>query len=252
METTTRTAPLPIADYRNFHLWMLVPFAISVLGFSYSYYLNLGKATFHQHVHGISATLWYVLVLVQPYLITRKQDVRRHRTLGAFATLLAGLVAGSALTIVPLNIDDVATLDPNGFFNPTFAYFAVIVDCLLVSMFVVSVLMAILSMKQRDLAGHVQWMMASVFFVLSPGLARLFGIALIAAHQGNMAGISLVNLAVPSMLAMMAIIVIYFHKFGSFRHPAFWLLMTAHLPYLFVERIGNDPAIRGVLSAIFK
>lgn len=25
------------ADYRNFQLWMLVPFAISILGFSYSY-----------------------------------------------------------------------------------------------------------------------------------------------------------------------------------------------------------------------
>ena len=46
------------ADYRNFHLWMLVPFAISILGFSYSYYLDLSRATFHQHVHGISATLW--------------------------------------------------------------------------------------------------------------------------------------------------------------------------------------------------
>jgi hypothetical protein len=44
------------ADYRNFHLWMLVPFAISILGFSYSYYLSLPRVTFHQHVHGLSAT----------------------------------------------------------------------------------------------------------------------------------------------------------------------------------------------------
>ena len=68
------------AHYRNFNLWMLVPFGISVLGFSYSYYFNLANATFHQHVHGISATLWYVLVDVQPYLITRKLDIRRPTT----------------------------------------------------------------------------------------------------------------------------------------------------------------------------
>lgn len=69
-------------------------------------------------MHGISATLWYVLIVVQPYLIARKQDIRRHRSLGAIGTLLAGVVAGTALTIIPLNIDDVVTLDPNGFFNP--------------------------------------------------------------------------------------------------------------------------------------
>ena len=68
------------AHCRNFNLWMLVPFGISVLGFSYSYCFNLANATFHQHVHGISATLWYVLVDVQPYLITRKLDIRRPTT----------------------------------------------------------------------------------------------------------------------------------------------------------------------------
>ena len=252
METQSRTGPLSTAPYRNFHLWMLFPFAISILGFSYSYYLQLGKATFHQHVHGLSATAWYVLVVLQPYLIARRNDVRLHRTLGAIATLVAGLVAGSALTIIPKNIDDVATLDPQGFFNPTFAYFAVIIDFVLVSLFIASVVMAILRMKQRDLAGHVQWIMASVFFVLSPGLARLFGIATIVAHQGNMAGISLVKLALPSMLVMMAIIVVYYRKFGSFRHPSFWLLMAAHATYLFVVPIGDSEAVRGVLPHIFK
>jgi hypothetical protein len=251
MNAITRAAPVS-ARYRNLHLWMLLPFGISVLGFSYSYYLNLANATFHQHVHGISATLWYVLIVVQPYLIARKQDIRRHRLLGAIGTLLAGVVAGSALTIIPRNIDDVATLDPNGFFNPTFAYFAVIVDFALVSMFIVSVGMAIYNMKLRNLAGHVQWMMASVFFVLSPGLARLFGIAAIVANQGNMAGISLVKLALPSMVAMMLLIVFYYHKFGSFRHVSFWLLMAAHATYLFVVPIGNNEAVRGVLSVIFK
>jgi len=251
MNSTTSAAPA-WAPYRNFHLWMLMPFGISALGFSYSYYFNLANATFHQHVHGISATLWYVLIVVQPYLITRKHDVARHRLFGALGTLLAGVVAGSALTIVPKNIDDVATLDPNGFFNPTFAYFAVIVDVVLISLFLASVGMAIYQMKQKNVAGHVQWMMASVFAVLSPGLARLFGVAAIMANQGDMAGISLVKIAVPSMLAMMLLIVFYYRKFGSFRHPSFWLLMAAHATYVFVVPIGDNETIRSVLSVIFK
>lgn len=238
--------------YRNFHLWMLVPFAISVLGFSYSYYLRLSSATFHQHVHGLSATLWYVLVVVQPYLVVRRKNFRQHRTLGALALLLAGVVAGSALTIIPKNIDDVEKLDSNGFFNPTFAYFAVLIDFLLVSLFIASVGMAILSIKRRDLSGHVQWLMASVFFVLSPGLARMLGLAAIMAHQGNMEGISLVRLAVPAMATMLALIVLYYWRFGSFQHVSFWLLVVCHVPYLFVERIGDNPAFRSVVAAIFK
>lgn len=238
--------------YRNFHLWMLLPFAISILGFSYSYYLRLSSATFHQHVHGLSATLWYILVVVQPYLIVRQRNFQRHRTLGAISLLVAGLVAGSALTIIPKNIDNVAELDPNGFFNPTFAYFAVLIDALLVSLFVVSVALAILAIKKKDLTGHVQWLMASVFFVLSPGLGRLLGVSLIMARQGNMEGISLVGLAVPSLVATLALIVLYTWKFGSFRHPSFALLVVCHLPYLFVEQVGNNEAFRSVAGAIFK
>ena len=66
-------------------------------------------------------------MVIQPCLIARRHDIQGHRSLGAVGTLLAGVVAGSAYALIPRNIDDVATLDPNGFFNPTFAWFAVII-----------------------------------------------------------------------------------------------------------------------------
>lgn len=249
MEATTNAAVL---KYKNFHLWMLLPFAISVLGFSYSYYLALPTATFHQHVHGISATLWYILVVVQAYLIVRKKSVQRHKSLGAIGLILAGVVAGSALAIIPKNIDNIETLDENGFFNPTFAYFATLIDFVLVSMFITSVGLAILSIKQKLLASHVQWLMASVLFVLSPGLARLLGLGVIIARDGNMEGITLVSLAMPSLVVMMSLIVFYYYKFGSFKHLSFWLLIACHIPYLFVGWIGDNESIRTVLSVIFK
>ena len=146
----------------------------------------------------------------------------------------------------------VATLDPDGFFNPTFAYFACIVDVVLIAVFVVSVVMAVVAMKRRDLQGHVQWMMASVFAVLSPALARMLGIGMIMANKGDMTGISLIGVAVPSMLVMLALVALYFWRFGSFRHPAFWLLVIVHLSYLFVVPIGNSEAVQAVLTAIFR
>ncbi|MBK8080498.1 MAG: hypothetical protein IPK25_09575 [Saprospiraceae bacterium] len=150
METISKDL---IMKYKHFHLWMLIPFVISLLGFSYSYYFNLANATFHQHVHGISATLWYILVIVQPYLIVQKQNIQRHKTLGIIGIILAGIVAGSAFTIIPKNIDNVKELDINGFFNPTFAYFAVLIDFVLVCMFIVSVTLAILSIKKKTCQG---------------------------------------------------------------------------------------------------
>jgi hypothetical protein len=238
--------------YRNFHLWMLLPFAITLLGFAFSYFSRLGEATFHQHVHGLSATLWYLLVLVQPWLITRRADVRTHRLYGAFATLVAGIVAGSALTIIPKNIDDVATLDPDGFFDPTFAYAACVIDVVLIALFIASVAMAVVAMKRRDLPGHVQWMMASVFAVLSPALARMLGTGLIIANQGRMDGISLVGLSAPSFGVMVALITLYYWRFGSFRHPSYWWLLAAHLPFLLVVPLGDSAAVQSVLAAIFK
>jgi len=249
MEQTTFST---LHRYRNFHLWMLVPFVISILGFSYSYYSRLSSATFHQHVHGISATLWYVLVIVQPYLIAHKQNARKHIIYGTLGLLIAGIVAGSAYTIIPKNIDDVAELKAEDFFNPTFAYFATLIDFVLISMFVVCVGAAILSIKKKRIADHVQWLMASVFFVLSPGLARLFGLATIMARKGNMEGVSLEKLAVPTMIAMIILIVFYYYKYGSFRHRSFWLLILAHIPYIFVTQIGNNETFQNIVTAIFK
>lgn len=249
METISRDS---IIKYKNFHLWMLVPFVISVLGFSYSYYFNLANATFHQHVHGISATLWYILVIVQPYLIIRKQSIQRHKTLGTIGIILAGIVAGSAFTIIPKNIDNVKKLDINGFFNPTFAYFAVVIDFVLVTMFIVSVSLAILSIKKKKLSDHVQWLMASVFFVLSPALARMLGIGAIFINKGNTEGITFIGMALPSMIVMLVLIVIFYYKYGSFKHLSFTLLVIAHIPNFFIKWIGDNEFIRNLLTAIFK
>lgn len=239
-------------NYKNFHLWMLIPFVISILGFSYSYFSKLSSATFHQHIHGISATLWYVLVIVQPFLITRKKNILLHITLGTIGIILAGIVAGSALAIIPKNIDNVKELDVNGFFNPTFAYFATLIDFLLISMFVISVALAILSIKKKNLSDHVQWLMASVFFVLSPGLARLLGLIAITVNKGNMDGISLEKLATPTMLIMIALIAFYYYKYGSFKHLSFKLLIFCHIPYIFVSQIGNNVYFRDIVTEIFK
>lgn len=59
--------------YKNAHLWLLIPFVIVLLGFLPSYWLKFAEAPWRQHLHGITATLWFVLLIVQPYLVTRRE-----------------------------------------------------------------------------------------------------------------------------------------------------------------------------------
>jgi hypothetical protein len=119
-------------------------------------------------------------------------------------------------------------------------------------MYIISVGLAILNIKKKNLSGHVQWLLASVFFVLSPGLARLMGLVVIMARKGKMEGVSLEKLAIPAMLIMLVLIIFYYYKYGSFRHLSFKLLVLAHIPYLFVAQIGNNEYFRSIVTAIFK
>lgn len=251
-ENLETISKVTIMKYKHFYLWMLIPFVISILGFSYSYYFNLANAAFHQHVHAISATFWYILIIVQSYLIIGKQGIQRHKTLGTIGIILAGMVAGSAFAIIPKNIDNVKTLDINGFFNPTIAYFVTLLDFVLICMFVLSVSLAILSIKKKKLSDHVQWLMASVFFVLSPALVRMLGVGAIFLNKGSMEGITMVKMSIPAMTVMLALIVIFYFKFGSFKHLSFKLLVICQLSFLFVEQVGDNEFIRDLLTSIFK
>ena len=79
--------------YRNTHLWLLLPFAVAVLGFVPSYWLRFFEVPWRHHVHGLTATLWFVLLVAQPYLISRGHAAQ-HRRYGMLALIVAGLRGG--------------------------------------------------------------------------------------------------------------------------------------------------------------
>ena len=77
-------APGGIQTFRHAHRWLLIPLVITLLGFTPSYFLKLGEASWQQHLHGISAMLWFVLLIVQPWLATHGR-LAQHRMLGRSA-----------------------------------------------------------------------------------------------------------------------------------------------------------------------
>ena len=98
MDEQTKTKLFPKA-----HFWLLIPFFLTFAGFYLSYWSKFSEAPFRQHVHGLTATAWYLLVIVQPWLIHNKHP-KYHRKLGIIGIFLAGGVVSSALQVMPYQV----------------------------------------------------------------------------------------------------------------------------------------------------
>ncbi len=144
-------------------LWLVVPFLIAFLGFYFSYWSRFEEASFQQHLHGLSATLWYVLILLQPYLYI-KSRMNTHRILGILGVFLAGGVVFSALQIIPNNL----TLEN---ISENLRYSFVFADFIFVFGFSYAVVMAVI--KKNNIELHARYLFSTVFWVMLPALGRL-------------------------------------------------------------------------------
>lgn len=77
-------------------------FVLVILGFWPSYFSKFFDGTadfnFYFHFHVVIATLWLILLIVQPILI-RKKKIRLHRTLGKFSYVLVPLIFISVMLL---------------------------------------------------------------------------------------------------------------------------------------------------------
>ncbi|ASV31779.1 hypothetical protein [Maribacter cobaltidurans] len=158
--------------FQKAHLWLTIPFLIAFLGFYFSYWSTFKEASFQQHLHGLSATAWYVLLIVQPYLYQRS-NMNLHRILGTIGLFLAGGVVFSALQIIPNNLK-LENISENLRYSFVFA------DFVFVFGFSYSVVMAILKKKDVDL--HARYLFSSTFWVMLPALARLLYFPMLVAY----------------------------------------------------------------------
>lgn len=81
------------------HLWLILPFVITISGFIF-YWMSFNNSPFRHHVHGLSATAWYLLVILQPYLY-QQNKMQLHRKVGFLGLFLAGALVFSGLQNIP-------------------------------------------------------------------------------------------------------------------------------------------------------
>lgn len=150
-------------EYPRAHWYLMLGLAVVVGGFIPSYWSReLSGFQSSIHVHAGTATLWFVTLIVQPWLVTTGR-ARHHRIFGRLAVVNAVALAITAALITPRNLE----LQTG---NPNLPYMFIFWDVATISVFAVYVLLGVRHRKNVPL--HARYMLATVFVPLLPALAR--------------------------------------------------------------------------------
>ena len=154
--------------YRHAHWYLLLLFPLTGLAFWPAYFSKFADSPYAFHVHGITASLWIVLVAVQSWSIHRRRNAL-HRSLGiASFALFPFFVVGGLLVIQTMAAKFGARTDP---FYAMFGARLALMD-LLSSLAILGMFTMALKWR-RKVHLHARYMLAPILFLLGPILGRL-------------------------------------------------------------------------------
>jgi hypothetical protein len=151
--------------YGNAYFFLAISLVIIAVGFSESYFGKLDEMAFPYHLHGISASLWMILLVCQPYLY-KIGKIKLHRKLGWVSLILVPLIVLGGVMMIKSMIHGQANYPPDTVYK--LAY----IDVLTLASFIGIYSLAIYYRKQLKL--HARLMVITVFGPLNPALTRVF------------------------------------------------------------------------------
>lgn len=161
----TVAPPAPaLPSYRHAHWFFALALAAIVAGFWPSFFRPLGAGDLAHSLHGVTATLWVVALIVQSALI-RRGLVVWHRRVARGALLLLLVLIPSALQMVAVMF---ANPEMPPFLPPLLAF----IDLPSVVFLVALVTLALLNVRRP--AAHKRFMAATVLLGFPPALTRLY------------------------------------------------------------------------------
>jgi hypothetical protein len=158
--------------YRHAHWYLAGLLALAGLAFWPQYLSKISDAPAQMHIHGITATLWLLMLIAQSWTI--HHDSRSlHRTVGMMSLVLFPLFLAGGSTIFlgmaqryvegsPFHLlyaPNLAWLDFVGVGGTAYLYYEAL-------------------RQRRKVHPHARFMLATVFFLLPPILGRLMAIPL--------------------------------------------------------------------------
>jgi hypothetical protein len=153
---------------RHAHWYLLAMFPLAGLAFWQGYLAQIGSASFEFHAHGITATLWLMLLIAQSWTIQRGNRAL-HRAFGTaslvlFPLFLAGGV-GIFLGMARRFVDGTSPF--HAMYAPKLAWLDV------VSVAAVAYLYFEGLRQRRKVHPHARFLLATAIFLLPPILGRL-------------------------------------------------------------------------------
>src|SRR5229473_2954883 len=150
------------------HFYFVIAFLVAVTSFWPSFFSKLSSTDAAHLIHGVSATLWMTIPILQSWLISRKR-FKLHRRLGWGALLiLAPVLIVSALHMVQVMVFEYEEMHAIRLLK--FAF----LDLCALALFVAFLVLAVLRIRRGDSDGHARYMAGTVLFALEPALERGF------------------------------------------------------------------------------
>jgi uncharacterized membrane protein YozB (DUF420 family) len=167
MGATTIPAPSSAprtGDHANAHLWLIAALAVIVAGFWGSFFKPMGARSAAHNIHGISATLWVVMLISQSWLVARRQRAWHKR----MAYVAVGLLA----VMVVSGLQMIAVMLSAGQLPIELARLLSFIDLITIAFLLTLVTLALLA--RRTPQSHRRYMAATVLLAFPPSLTRLF------------------------------------------------------------------------------
>ncbi|MDG2535025.1 hypothetical protein P6144_15300 [Sphingomonas sp. HITSZ_GF] len=157
--------------YRHAHWFLLAIFPLAALAFWPGYLATIASAPLQMHAHGVTATLWLMLLVAQSWSIHSGRNPL-HRMLGAASLVLFPLfLAGGSMIFLGMAERYFEGASP---FYTLFAPRLALIDLVSVAAFAGFYYEALRLRRKTQL--HARYMLATVLFLLPPILGRLMPI----------------------------------------------------------------------------
>lgn len=234
--------------FKNLHIWMIVLFSIVQLSIFSYYWPRFTTQSWEIHLHYWLVSFWYLLLIIQPYLISKGKLVD-HRTLGIIGFLLAGGVLFTGLSIldIPLKLAD--AFDPNKTGPPvSFYYGTLIVEFVSILLFGYAVIKSII--HRKNVEEHSWWLIITGFFMMSPALGR--GMILLFRKIMSPENFKPIYVFVSSEIIYLALLLVVASKFRKLKHQATIIGIVLILIRFLRVPMGTSETVQEFLRALIK
>jgi hypothetical protein len=213
------------------HFYFAIALLVAVGGFWPSFFSKLPSTDTAHLIHGVTATLWMTIPILQSWLISRRK-FNLHRQLGWGALLIvAPILVVSGLHMVQLMVLGFEQTHAIRLLKFTF------LDICAMALFVTFLALAVLRIRRNDTDGHARYMAGTVLFALEPALERVFVFYV----PGVSGFASALYFALITMEVILAVLLFLDWRRHEFKLPFIMALGFFVAMHVFLTPVANSP-----------